>query len=58
LPSSDNHSDADKMLAKHDNQHDHASATNRRFHVQIAAGLLIQIVALQEDHPTANVPIG
>jgi hypothetical protein len=47
LPSSDNQSGTDKSLAQPDDQHDHPFATGRRFHIQIAAGLLIQIVTLQ-----------
>jgi hypothetical protein len=46
----------DKILAKGDNQNDHAFATGRRFRVQIAAALLIQIVALQvvADHQSGK----
>jgi hypothetical protein len=35
------------LLAKCANQHDHAFATGRRLPIQIAAAVLIQIVALQ-----------
>jgi hypothetical protein len=46
LSLSDNHSGTDKSLAKSDNRHDDAFATGRRFRIQIAAVVLIQIVGV------------